>query len=121
MVENATRRGTLERTRRAREQDLALVMGNDPLRAIIELVTNADDAYEAMLKGPRRKIRVEVERHRGSPTIISVRDQAESMTRTQAEERLGKEGGRTSGFERGDDRRGPVRSRSQGHRTFRTC
>ena len=106
MVENATRRGTLERTRRAREQDLALVMGNDPLRAIIELVTNADDAYEAMLKGPRRKIRVEVERHRGSPTIISVRDQAESMTRTQAEERLGKEGGRTSGFERGDDRRG---------------
>ena len=106
MVEIATRRGTVERTRRAREQDLALVMGNDPLRAIIELVTNSDDAYEAMPKGPRRKILIEVDRHRNAPTTICVKDRAESMTLSEAEERLGKEGGRTSGFEYGADRRG---------------
>ena len=106
MVTGSTRRGTLKRNRRAREQDLALVMGNDPARAIIELVTNADDAYDAIPKGPRRKIRIEVERHRSTPTIIRVRDRANSMGLFEAEERLGEEGGRTSGFESGADRRG---------------
>lgn len=81
-------------------------MGNDPIRAILELVTNADDAYQALPDGGRRKIIIETERRRKTATIIRVKDRAGSMSRAQAEERLGQEGGRTSGFELGHARRG---------------
>ena len=106
MVKGQRLEGTLTRTRRGYGQDLQLAMGNDPLRAILELVTNADDAYEGMPAGPRRKITIETERHRTSPHIIRVKDRGESMTQAEAVERLGQEGGRTSGFERGYKRRG---------------
>ena len=106
MVKGDRREGTVTRTPRGYEQDLELVMGNDPIRAILELVTNSDDAYRALLDGTRRKITIETERRRRAADIIRVKDRAGSMTRAQAEERLGQEGGRTSGFELGQDRRG---------------
>lgn len=106
MAKNKRHKGTIERTSRGYEQDLELVMGNDPIRAILELVTNADDAYLEQSFAGRRKITIETERRRLAPDIIRVKDRAGSMTRAQAEERLGREGGRTSGFEHGYDRRG---------------
>ena len=106
MAKDKLHEGTVTRTPRGYEQDLALIMGNDPIRAILELVTNADDAYRALPDGTRRKITIETERRRQAADIIRVKDRASSMSRAQAEERLGREGGRTSGFEEGHDRRG---------------
>ena len=106
MAKNKHHKGKIERTSRGYEQDLELVMGNDPIRAILELVTNADDAYLSQSSSGRRKITIETERRRLAPDTIRVKDRAVSMTQAEAEEKLGKEGGRTSGFEHGYDRRG---------------
>ena len=106
MAKSNRHKGTIERTSRGYEQDLELVMGNDPIRAILELVTNSDDAYLAQASSGRRKITIETERRRLAPDIIRVKDRGGSMTQAQAEERLGREGGRTSGFEHGRERRG---------------
>ena len=106
MAKSKHHRGTIARTSRGYEQDLELVMGNDPIRAILELVTNSDDAYSTQLFSGRRKITIETERRRLAPDILRVKDRAGSMTQAQAEVRLGQEGGRTSGFEHGHDRRG---------------
>lgn len=82
-------------------------MGSDPMNAIVELVTNADDAYLAKGSNRREKIRIEVERHRGStPTKVVVKDRAAGMTLEELESRLGRMGERTSGFEKGAERRG---------------
>ncbi len=81
-------------------------MGSDPINAIVELVTNSDDAYLAMNSGRREKIRIEVERHRRAPTTIVVRDRAGGMSEQELEQRLGTMGRRTSGFETGAERRG---------------
>lgn len=93
-------------TDRAKRQDAELAMGSDPINAIVELVTNCDDAYLAMNSGRRDKIRIEVERHRGAPTKITVKDRAEGMSEQELEHRLTKLGQRTSGFETGAERRG---------------
>lgn len=81
-------------------------MGSDPMNAIVELVTNSDDAYLAKGGSRRQKIRIEVERHRREPTKIVVGDRAGGMTMRELEDRLGKMGERTSGFETGVERRG---------------
>ncbi|MXZ60862.1 MAG: hypothetical protein F4228_02835 [Acidobacteria bacterium] len=96
----------VEVTARAKRQDAELAMGSDPMNAIVELVTNADDAYLAKKSHCREKIRIEVERHRGKPTKIVVKDRAGGMTVEELESRLGRMGGRTSGFETGAERRG---------------
>ena len=96
----------VEVTDRAMRQDAELAMGSDPINAIIELVTNCDDAYLAMDSGRREKIRIEVDRHRRQPTEIVVKDRAGGMTANELEQRLGKMGQRTSGFESGKQRRG---------------
>ena len=46
--------------------------------AITELVTNVDDRYQILGKAGR--IEIEIERHRGSPHILRVRDFADGMT-----------------------------------------
>lgn len=81
-------------------------MGSDPMNAIIELVTNADDAYMALGSPRRSKIKIAVERHRKQPTRITVSDRAGGMTQEELVERLGAVGRRTSGFEEGAERRG---------------
>jgi hypothetical protein len=81
-------------------------MGSDPIRAIVELVTNADDAYLSTPSTRRSKIRIEVERHRASETLILVLDKAKGMTPDEMVLKLTKEGARSSGFEVGEDRRG---------------
>ena len=96
----------LTATQRAHAQDAANAMGSDPIRAIVELVTNADDAYEAVQSNRKGKIRIEWEPRRKNPTILRVRDRARGMTRDEMRERLVVLGGRTSGFEEGARRRG---------------
>ena len=106
MVEGQPIRGQLIATARSYQQDAENAMGSDPIRAIVELVTNADDAYEDVSTNRKGKIRIELERRRTSPTILRIRDRARGMTRAEMEERLGTLGGRTSGFEGGAQRRG---------------
>ncbi len=98
--------GTVERTERAFRQDAELAMGADPVRAIVELVTNSDDAYVGMEPSRKGPIRIEVERHRSHPTIVIVKDKARGMTYNEMIDRLGRDGVRSSGFERGMDVRG---------------
>lgn len=96
----------IEVTARAQRQDAELAMGSDPLNAVIELVTNSDDAYLALGSPRRGKIRIAVERHRHKPTRITISDRAGGMSQSELEERLGAVGRRTSGFETGAERRG---------------
>ena len=129
MVEGQPVLGELIATTRSYQQDAENAMGSDPIRAIVELVTNADDAYEDVSNNRKGKIRVEWEPGRKNPTILRVRDRARGMTRSEMEQRLGTLGGRTSGFEEGAERRGlfgrgakdvvhfgPVRWESKRHR-----
>src|SRR2546426_9906701 len=99
--------GTLARTNRSFRQDAEQSMGSEPIRALVELITNADDAYDATPGTRRGKIRIEVERRRRpQETILRVLDRACGMTRAEMEAKLGREGLRTSGFEVGENRRG---------------
>ncbi len=96
--------GKLERTDRAYREDLELAMGTDIRRAIIELVTNADDSYT--LKKVPGEILVEVEHRRSQPKLLEVSDNAEGMTLADIKERLAVEGAETSGFAQGIPVRG---------------
>lgn len=91
---------------RAVRQDDADAMGSDIVRAIIEFVTNSDDAYERLGRARREKITVEVVRRRGVNSIVRVKDFAGGMTADEMERKLNEAGGRTSGFESGQAVRG---------------
>lgn len=106
MAKTRSRVIDIEVTPRAQRQDAELAMGSDPLNAVIELVTNSDDAYMALTGRRRAKIKIEVERHRQRPTRITISDRAGGMSLDDLEKRLGAVGRRTSGFETGAMRRG---------------
>jgi hypothetical protein len=82
-------------------QDASQAMKGDIVRALIETITNSDDAY-ADTTG---KIRLEVE-HRHGPWSVITRDRAKGMTATRMKEAIEGLGGRMSGFEVGEDVRG---------------
>ena len=106
MATKKHRKGKLKRKTRGFQQDVELAMGSDPVRAIVELVTNADDAYVDTPRVRKGKIRIEVERHYKSEDILIIKDRAIGMSADELVEKLGEEGGRSSGFERGQDKRG---------------
>lgn len=84
-------------------------MHGDIVRGLIELITNADDAYAALGSCTPRspgRISIEVEHRRNQPWRVVVRDRATGMRRETMKKRLAILGGRTSGFEAGQDRRG---------------
>lgn len=93
----------LEVDRRTILQNASLAI-RDIYDAIVELVTNADDRYQ-ILEQPGR-IEIEVERRRGAPGILRVRDYADGMTSAVMEEKLSRMGGRVSGMEEGRAVRG---------------
>ncbi len=93
--------GQVEYTPRAFMQDAQSAMRGDIFRALIETITNSDDAYH----GARGKIRIEVE-HRRGPWRVITRDRASGMRSDRMEEAIIRLGGRTSGFERGQNVRG---------------
>lgn len=99
--------GPIEYTGRAFLQDAQDAMGGDIVRGLVELITNADDAYSRMTKGAvRGRITVEVEHRRGKPWKAVVRDRATGMSREELRDRIPRLGGRSSGFERGLNVRG---------------
>lgn len=72
------RRGSVEYRARAFEQDAAEAIRGDVIRALIELITNADDAYE----GAPGQIAVSIipQRDADFPHLIKVQDQARGLT-----------------------------------------
>ncbi len=96
------REGKVEYTGRAFEQDATQAMGGDIVRALVELITNADDAY-----GPNEgEIRVEVIRDEGEPIRVLVRDRAKGLDPDRLQACFGVLGAATSGFEDGEAVRG---------------
>lgn len=89
--------GQLERTPRAFWQDASEAMRGDIVRAIVEYVTNSDDAY--VKKVGKGRILIEVEHRRGTePWSVRIRDRATGMTLNELKQKIGRQGGRTSGF-----------------------
>jgi C4-dicarboxylate-specific signal transduction histidine kinase len=74
-----TERGQITYTERAFEQDADLAMSSDVMRALVELVTNADDAFGA---NPG-DVLVEIVRDKDEPTRLIVRDTARGLTPDQ--------------------------------------
>lgn len=94
---------------RYKRQNMERAMGGKIERGLVELVTNSDDSYrdlEDQGKTVSGKIRIEIERRRGQPSLVIVRDKAGGMTRIELYDKLGILGKRTSGFELGKARRG---------------
>ncbi len=86
---------------RAFHQDATEAMRGDVVRALIETITNSDDAY-----GEKDgKIRVEIE-HRRGPWMVVTRDRARGMSAAKMDQVFCNLGGRDSGFESGEAVRG---------------
>ena len=85
-------------------QDADQAMEGDVVRGLIELITNADDAYGSTIG----KIRVALRRYVGQeePVELSVSDAAKGLTTEEMEKAFLTLGGNTSGFLDGDDVRG---------------
>ena len=96
------RTGTIVYTERAFEQDADLAMGADIVRALIELITNADDAYG----DGDGEIAVEVARGADAAVVVRVRDAAKGLSPDELEQCFGVLGGETSGFREGRRVRG---------------
>lgn len=96
--------GEITYTQRAFEQDAENAMGGDIVRALVELITNADDAYER--SGTDGEIAVSVDRRKGKPTTVSVSDSALGLSPEGMKECFSVLGGETSGFEQGEAVRG---------------
>lgn len=94
--------GRVQYGARGFHQDASLAMKSDIVRALIETITNSDDAYGDTTTA---KMRVEVE-HRHGPWTVITRDRAKGMTAQRMKEAIEGLGGRTSGFEVGEDVRG---------------
>lgn len=92
-------------TPRAFREDAEDAMGANIVRGLIELITNADDAYSRTAPTSGR-IRVEVEHRRGRPWRVVVRDRACGMSLQELKDRIMSLGTRTSGFEKGANVRG---------------
>jgi hypothetical protein len=96
-----TKKGHVGYGGRAFHQDATDAMRGDIVRGLIEALTNSDDAYG----DNSGKIRIEVEHKRG-PWKVIVRDRARGMMAQRMEQAIAQLGGRTSGFEAGEDVRG---------------
>ena len=74
----------------------------DVVRALVELILNADDSYRRLELAGRDvvgRIVIEIERHKNSPTILSIQDWAEGMTPERLDEAVGTYGEDLAGGE----------------------
>jgi hypothetical protein len=94
--------GTIKYTERAFEQDADLAMGNDIMRALVELITNADDAYGG---GPG-SIKILVDRLGQESPSVSVSDTACGLSPEELKKCFSILGGQESGFQNGANVRG---------------
>jgi hypothetical protein len=92
------------------KENMSRAMGMKIERALVELITNADDSYrnlEDTGKKVQGKIRIELNRKRkGKASVVSVKDRAEGMDKAELYRKVGRLGRRESGFEKGKARRG---------------
>lgn len=103
MVRVEVGKNSVKYSSRGFAQDAQNAMKGNVVRGLVELITNSDDAYESGADG---KIAIEVERHRGSPSVVVVKDRARGMSKATLLTAIGQIGGRTSGFEAGREVRG---------------
>jgi len=101
MASNGIKHGRVTYGSRAFHQDASEAMAGDIVRALIETITNSDDAYGANTG----KIRIEIDHPRG-PWKVVTRDRASGMSAAKMESAIAHLGARTSGFEDGADVRG---------------
>ena len=110
MQNNIPNEWVLGADKRYMRQNMERAMMGKIERGLVELITNSDDSYRDLEdKGipTTGKILIEIERRKkGKPTIIRVRDRAAGMNRSEMYNNLGTLGKRTSGFEKGKQRRG---------------
>jgi hypothetical protein len=93
-------------TQTAFEQDSGQAMKNDIVRALIELITNCDDAYSRAHTTGQIEIVVRRSTVKDVLTTITVRDRATGLGPVQMKESFGVLGGDKSGFAEGQDVRG---------------
>lgn len=105
-IKIAQSKGTVVYGTRAFHQDAMLAMKNDIVRGIIEMITNCDDAYVSIKDDQQKKIIIEVERRMKKSWKVVVKDRATGMSISDLISRITRLGERTSGFEKGEDKRG---------------
>lgn len=92
--------GSIAYSSRAAMQDSSLAMGRDVVRALVEMITNADDSYSRLERkevGVDGVIEIAAERLRsGDLNRIIVRDHAEGMRLADLDARILRAGERTS-------------------------
>ncbi len=101
------RRGTREYTERANRQDAGDALRGDIVRGLVEIITNADDAY--VRSGRDGPITVTVEHLSDAEEFtarVRVADSATGLTADEMEAKLTKAGTRSSDFEQGQSVRG---------------
>jgi hypothetical protein len=96
------RSGRIKYEERAFEQDAGLAMGGDIMRALVELITNADDAY-GELDGD---IVINVNSSKSGENFVSVSDNAIGLDADGLERSFSVLGGKVSGFAEGKNVRG---------------
>jgi len=92
-----------------KRQNMHRAMRGSIERGLVELVTNSDDSYRDLEEEGKQvsgQILIEIERRKGQPSIVRVKDRAAGMNREGMYYKVGKLGRRTSGFEKGKPRRG---------------
>ena len=106
MSRRVGQKGRVEYTDRAFAQDAQQAMKGEIVRGLIELVTNADDAYVDvdLQRGRPGRILIEVEHRKNQPWRVVVRDRATGIKNLV--DQITKLGRRSSGFEKGKQKRG---------------
>ncbi len=102
----AVKKGFIKYAAAGFEQDSGQAMKNDVVRALIELITNSDDAYARAKKTGRIEVIVRRSEDKGEPIQITVRDRATGLDPQSMEESFVVLGGDKSGFAEGEEVRG---------------
>src|SRR3989344_8327475 len=78
-------------------QNARAIVGDTPIYALVELITNSDDSYSRMerISKPTGIIHIEIVRKRKDATL-KVIDQAEGLDQEQMDIKVGRYGGKSS-------------------------
>jgi hypothetical protein len=104
-----TETGKIKYEARAFQQDAQLAMSGDPLKALIELITNADDAYERKTQTSEIEqgtITITYSKTKTEGGFLSVTDQALGLDHEGMKKCFSVLGGEQSGFKEGQKVRG---------------
>ena len=103
-----TERGVIQVDPRHTARRIRVATQGSAIRALVELITNADDSYTRLEESGANKagvIEILYQKH-GRTCRFGVRDQAEGMSHSEVHERFTKYGGETSGMKTGRGVRG---------------